>query len=84
MAGPGSSRQCWALAALEVLQDGSVVPSKAAPLGAPGAAWHLTEALLGVVCSCGARQGSLVAAGASAYEYLIVIQLWVLAAGGKV
>lgn len=40
--------------------------------------------LLSVPCSSGARQGSLVAAAASGYEYLMVIPLWVLAAGGKV
>lgn len=80
----GWARWLQACRALEVLQDRSVVLSKAPALGAPGAAWHLTEALLGVLCSCGAGQGGLVAAGASGYEYLMVIQLWVLAAGGKV
>lgn len=60
------------------------LPGKAPPPGAPGAAWHLAEASAGCLCSYGAGPGSLVAAGASGYEYLIVIQLWVLAAGGKV
>lgn len=51
------------------------------PLVLLGTSWRH---LLAVLCPYGARQGSLVLAGASGYEYLIVIQLWVLAAGGKV
>lgn len=51
------------------------------PLMLLGTSWRH---LLGVLCSYGARQGSLVLAGTSGHEYLIAIQLWVLAAGGKV
>lgn len=59
----------------------SVVPSKAPLLGAPGAAWHLMEASAGCLVFIWSKAGR---SGASGYEYLIVIQLWVLAAGGKV